>query len=143
MQGTPPSVSSDVLFVPTYMYRLQYTRRFFWLHACAIDDSVNYTRAQAGSATAIRSALSCPSRPGSVCDKVPLFAGQQFVVTQRWEESNLHGIPDLSFAGSPSMLEYVFNTLYARFKAREVISNDTRAHFMIQFHLNDLLFTVT
>ena len=41
------------------------------------------------------------------------------------------------------MLEYVFNTLYARFKAREVISNDTRAHFMIQFHLNDLLFTVT
>lgn len=78
--------------------------------------------------------LCCQTKP-------PLFAPSQFIVTQSWAQTNLDGIPDLSFIGSLETLHTVFETLYGRFEKKDVIHRNTRAHFMIQTHLDQMNYT--
>ena len=82
------------------------------------------------------------------CDRMQFFLPGQFVVfdndflhpegSKVWRNSRVDGVPDLAFAGDPITLEYVFKTLYTRLVEHEKFSRDnTRAHFVIQQHLDD------
>ena len=74
-------------------------------------------------------------------EKIPLFTPSQFIVTDSWTHKNLDGIPDWSFIGSLATLQYVFQTLHERFKKGDKIHTNTRAHFMIQTHLDQINYT--
>ena len=55
--------------------------------------------------------------------------------------SSLDGVPDLWFASSPTMLEFVFGSLNLRRHNRQQVHANNRAHFVFQSHFDDLNLT--
>ena len=70
-----------------------------------------------------------------------MILGSWESATRRNPSKDEDGIPDDVFIGDPSILKLVFRTLNDRFAKHDIIHPNTRAHYMIQKHLDDLNIT--